>query len=127
MRYSGPDLAALQTARLLREAIEEISEALETRPELKEIKALVGISLLHRGLIHGLGFEVQPLKQGLFRKMTTSYLRLLLSVLHPEGKRRIGRRTEQLVPMRLIHTRMSLKHHFSRTRPRNKKQQVVGE
>lgn len=52
------------------------------------------------------------MEQGLFRRMTTSYLRLLLSVLHPEGKNRIGRRTEQLIPMMLIHTRASLARRF---------------
>ncbi|WP_028560560.1 YkoP family protein [Paenibacillus pinihumi] len=113
IRTSGPDLAAIQSARLLRKSMQQISRAFDSQPEFRRVSALVGISLLHRGLIHGLGFETQTMKPDLFQKITTSYLRLLLSALHPEGRGRIGRRTEVLIPMRLVHTRMSLNTRFS--------------
>ncbi|MFF3923968.1 YkoP family protein [Paenibacillus lactis] len=112
IRTEGPDLAALKIARLGRRSMKLISRAYADQFEFNEVRALVGITLLHRGLTHGLGFEMQAMKQGLFRKLTTSYLRLLLSVLHPEGMNRIGRRTEQLIPMMLIHTRASLARRF---------------
>lgn len=112
IRTEGPDLAALKIARLGRRSMKLISRAYADQSEFNEVRALVGITLLHRGLTHGLGFEMQAMEQGLFRRMTTSYLRLLLSVLHPEGKNRIGRRTEQLIPMMLIHTRASLARRF---------------
>ena len=53
------------------------------------------------------------MKPDLFQKLTTSHLRMLLSVMHPDGKNRIDRRTELLVPMMLIHTRSSLMKRFS--------------
>jgi len=112
IRTEGPDLAALKIARLGRRSMKLISRAYTDQSEFNEVRALVGITLLHRGLTHGLGFEMQTMKQGLLRRLTTSYLRLLLSVLHPEGKNRIGRRREQLIPMKLVHTRASLARRF---------------
>ncbi|WP_019910211.1 YkoP family protein [Paenibacillus sp. HW567] len=113
IQAEGSNRAALQTARMLRQSMRQINEAFETQNEFKQVKAVLGITLLHRGLTHGLGFEQQNLQPGFFRRMTTIYLRLLLSALHPEGRERIGRRTEQLVPMRLVHSRASLKQRFS--------------
>lgn len=113
IRAEGPDRAALKIARLGRKSMQQISRAYESQSEFSEVNALVGITLLHRGLTHGLGFEHQAMKPDLFQKLTTSYLRMLLSVMHPEGKSRIDRRTELLVPMKLIHTRSSLRKRFS--------------
>lgn len=114
IRTEGPDRAALKTARLARKAMQQISEAFEGQAEFRHVKALVGVTLLHRGLTHGLGFEQRPLKSGVFQRMTTAYLRLLLSVMHPEGKKRVGRNTEKLIPMMLIHSRETLKNRFSK-------------
>ncbi|OME95370.1 polysaccharide deacetylase [Paenibacillus lautus] len=113
IRSEGPDRAALKIARLARKSMLQISRAYEGQSEFSEVRALVGITLLHRGLTHGLGFEHQAMKPDLFQKLTTSYLRMLLSVMHPDGKSRIDRRTELLVPMMLIHTRSSLMKRFS--------------
>jgi hypothetical protein len=113
IQSEGSDRAALQTARMLRKSMKQINEAFESHSEFQQAKALMGITLLHRGLIHGLGFEQQSIKTGIFERLTTMYLRLLLSAMHPEGRQRISRRTEQLVPMLLIHSRSSLKNRFS--------------
>lgn len=112
IKTHGSDRTALKTARLVRKSMQQISEAFTNQPEFSEVRALVGITLLHRGLTHGLGFEQQPMKPSLLQRMTTAYLRLLLSVLHPEGNKRIGRKTEQLIPMMLIHSRGSLRNRF---------------
>ncbi|WP_246059693.1 YkoP family protein [Paenibacillus lautus] len=113
IRSEGPDRAALKIARLARKSMLQICRAYEDQSEFSKVSALVGITLLHRGLTHGLGFEHQAMKPDLFQKLTTSYLRMLLSVMHPDGKSRIDRRTELLVPMMLIHTRSSLLKRFS--------------
>ncbi|WP_442604423.1 YkoP family protein [Paenibacillus sp. KN14-4R] len=113
IQSEGSDRAALQTARMLRKSMKQINEAFESQSEFRQVKALLGITLLHRGITHGLGFEQQQMKPGVFERITTIYLRLLLSAMHPEGRQRISRRTEQLVPMLLIHSRASLKNRFS--------------
>ena len=99
IRAEGPDRAALKIARLGRKSMHQISRAYESQSEFSEVNALVGITLLHRGLTHGLGFEHQAMKPDLFQKLTTSYLRMLLSVMHPEeephrSKNRIARSDE---------------------------------
>lgn len=113
IQAEGSDRAALHLARMLRKSLKQIHEAFESQPEFTHVKAILGITLLHRGLTHGLGFEQQHLKAGIFQRVTTIYLRLLLSALHPEGRQRINQRTEQLVPMLLIHSRASLKNRFT--------------
>ncbi|SDL87935.1 YkoP family protein [Paenibacillus jilunlii] len=113
IQSEGSDRAALRTARMMRQSMRQINEAFESQSEFKQVKALMGITLLHRGITHGLGFEQQAMQPGLFRRMTTIYLRLLLSALHPEGKHRVSQHTEKLVPMLLIHSRASLKNRFS--------------
>lgn len=112
LRDSGSGRAALITARLARESLQQISEAMETRPEMAQVKAITGVTLLHRGLTHGLGFEVHTLQSRWFERVSSAYLRLLLRMMHPDGKRRIRRRSEKLVPMMLIHTRSSLRGQF---------------
>ncbi|MEC0239365.1 polysaccharide deacetylase [Paenibacillus dokdonensis] len=110
-REVGADRAALLTARMLRRSMKQISHAMETDPELAQVKALTGITLLHRGIIHGLGFELHPLDSKGFRMFSTYYLRLLLRVLHPVGRRRMKQNAPKLVPKMLMMTRQSL---FSR-------------
>lgn len=124
IRSEGPDRAALKIARLARKSMLQISRAYEDQSEFSKVSALVGITLLHRGLTHGLGFEHQLMKPDLFQKLTTSYLRMLLSVMHPDGKSRIDRRTELLVPMMLIHTRSSLLKRFSMADKRPSREEV---
>lgn len=103
---------ALMIARLTRGAMRQICAEMQRNPRLSQVKALQGITLLHRGITHGLGFETHHVEQGFFRTFTTSYLRLLLTVFHPNNRRRIVPHTEKLVPMRLVMTRSSLIRRF---------------
>lgn len=109
----GPDRAALMTARMLRRSMKQISLALQTEDQLMEVKALTGITLLHRGIIHGLGFELHPLESKGFRVFSTYYLRLLMRVLHPVGRERTKQNTAKLVPRMLLMTRESLMERYS--------------
>ncbi|MGN7358632.1 YkoP family protein [Paenibacillus sp. SAF-054] len=109
----GPDRAALMTARMLRRSMKQISLALQTEAQLMEVKALTGITLLHRGIIHGLGFELHPLESKGFRVFSTYYLRLLMRVLHPVGRERTKQNTAKLVPRMLLMTRESLMERYS--------------
>lgn len=108
----GADRAALQTARQVRASLKAISKALESRMEMMHVRAVVGVTLLHRGLTHGLGFEEMCLPSKRFEKLTTFYLRLLLRFMHPEGIERINRSKEKLTPLMLIYTRSALIQKF---------------
>lgn len=119
LKTRGSDRAALRVARMASDSMKQIARSTEERPEMSQIKALVGITLLHRGITHGLGFEQHKVKSGIFERLTTSYLRLLLSVMHPEGSKRIDRRKEKLVPIMLVHSRDSLRKRFLPPHERN--------
>lgn len=108
----GTDRAAIRVARMAAESMRQISHAMALHPQLSQAKALIGVTLLHRGLTHGLGFEQHEMHSRMFRFFTTMYLRLLLSVMHPEGGKRIDKRKEQLVPIMLVHTRGTLRARF---------------
>ncbi len=108
----GANRAALRTARLARASLKEIASALERKPELAGVKALVGVTLLHRGLTHGLGFEQRALPSKAYEMATTLYLKLLLRFLHPEGLGRSERCREKLTPVLLVCTRESLRTTF---------------
>ncbi|MDB5085901.1 MAG: polysaccharide deacetylase [Bacilli bacterium] len=107
LRQEGSDRVALTLSRMVRDALIEMSKAIDTTPELAKVKAFTGITLLHRG-IRGLGFELHQLKSNWFRNFSMLYLRFLLRVFHPHGKKRVSHSRQKLVPMMLVMTRESL-------------------
>lgn len=112
-RKFGVDRAALKTAREVRASMKEIGEALDTRMEMAQVKALVGVTLLHRGLTHGLGFEQHRLPSKRFEVITTLYLRLLMRFMHPDGLRHIDRNREKLTPILLVSSRSAFCQKFN--------------
>lgn len=110
--YSA-DRAALRTARMLHDAMKQISRELDSNPELIKVQALTGITLLHRGIIHGIGFEQHPIESKWQQRLCEMYLRFLLLVLHPEGKQRVQHSTEKLSPMMLVISKQSLKERYT--------------
>jgi len=104
---------ALTIARMARISMRQICAEIQSNPKLSQVKALQGITLLHRGIIHGLGFEKHEIEAGQFRTFSTSYLRLLIRVFQPGAKERIDQHAERLVPMRLVLTRRMLVQRFS--------------
>lgn len=110
----GADRAALLTARMLRRSMKQISAAMGTDRDLGAVKALTGITLLHRGIIHGLGFELHPLESKGFRMFSTYYLRLLLRVLHPVGRERMKQNAPKLIPKMLLMSRAALSARYGK-------------
>jgi len=113
-REMSPSRAALLTARQARDDMRCIQAALESHSELVQVRALTGITLLHRGLLHGLGFELQRLPSRMEERVCAFYLRMLLLFLHPEGGRRVAGNGGKLMPMRLVHSRTSLRRQFAK-------------
>ncbi|CAI6049040.1 YkoP family protein [Cohnella sp. JJ-181] len=113
----GADRAALKTARLARASLRRIAEAMESDPRLGRVKGLLGTTLLHRGLVHGLGFELRPMPSRRMERWTAAYLQTLLRFLHPAGSLRMRGGKAKLVPMRLIHSRQSLQRSMGGIKP----------
>lgn len=63
----------------------------------ENVKALYGISILHRGAKQN-GFTVCDLPKGLSYHFKYFYLQMLLCILHPEGHRRLRGKSQLLVP-----------------------------
>jgi len=96
--------------RLLREverAIPDLARVLEEDPRGDKVKALYGISMIHRGA-DGLGFQTFDLPKGLFAKLTNLYLRILLSVIHPDGRKHVRKQSERLSPKIIVMAREDL-------------------
>ncbi|KEO81144.1 polysaccharide deacetylase family protein [Tumebacillus flagellatus] len=94
-----------ETRKVLKEAAVYLND-----PQNEGIKALYGISFIHRG-VEPLGFKTLSMSRGLFASATKWYLRVLLFFLHPAGGDRLKLRTDQLVPYHVVLSRQEL---FSR-------------
>ncbi|MDF2662534.1 MAG: polysaccharide deacetylase family protein [Paenibacillus sp.] len=88
---------ATQLIRRTRTLMPEISKLLLTDPKYQHVKGLYGITMIHRGT-RQLGFTVFDLPKGLFARATKTYLRFLLYVVHPHGKKRLKEKTDLLEP-----------------------------
>jgi hypothetical protein len=97
--------SALQTGiKIIREmekALPDMARELATTPNGDMVKALYGVSMIHRGG-ESLGYGTYDLPRGLFSWMTNIYLRILIRVIHPEGNDRVRTRGEKMNPRMLI-------------------------
>jgi peptidoglycan/xylan/chitin deacetylase (PgdA/CDA1 family) len=88
---------AIQIIRKTEQLMPQINKLIQNDPLFHDVKGLYGISLIHRGT-KKLGFSVIDLPKGAFSFLTQCYLRLLMYVLHPQGKKRLQSKPELLVP-----------------------------
>jgi peptidoglycan-N-acetylglucosamine deacetylase len=88
---------AIHLIRGTEQLLPQIADRIRTQFVYKDVKALYGISHIYRGT-EKLGFTVVEMQRGVFRFLTKYYLRLLLSVVHPEGRKRVEKKTELIVP-----------------------------
>ncbi|MEF3301660.1 polysaccharide deacetylase family protein [Paenibacillus sp. GYB003] len=102
---------ATQLIRRTRTLMPAISKLLLTDPQYENVKGLYGITMIHRGSKQ-LGFAVFDLPEGLFARMTRTYLRLLLYVVHPNGKERLKEKTDLLEPKIVAISKNELKTRY---------------
>jgi len=88
---------SVQLIRCMQQMMPIISDRLQHDPDFQNVRALYGISLIHRNA-QRFGFSLFDLPDGLFAKMTRAYLRFLLFAVHPDGKERLQMKTELLEP-----------------------------
>jgi hypothetical protein len=102
---------ATQLIRRTRILMPEISKLLLTDPKYRHVKGLYGITMIHRGTKQ-LGFTVFDLPDGLFARATRTYLRFLLYVVHPHGKKRLKEKTDLLEPKIVAISKNELKQRY---------------
>ncbi|MGE8205750.1 YkoP family protein [Heyndrickxia sp. NPDC080065] len=88
---------AIQLIRASEQLLVNIRPFILNHPKSEKIKGLFGVSMIHRGTKQ-LGFTVISLPKGIFAFLTKIYLRLLLLVIHPQGRQRFKTKQELLVP-----------------------------
>ncbi|KLU56127.1 xylanase deacetylase [Paenibacillus sp. VT-400] len=88
---------AIRMIRTMEQQLPDLARMVAHEPELRSAKAIYGVSMINRGP-EKFGFTIQELPPGPFSAASKVYLKLLLSVIHPAGTKRLKQRTEQLVP-----------------------------
>ncbi|RUS48630.1 polysaccharide deacetylase family protein [Cohnella sp. AR92] len=92
---------AIKIIREVQKALPDVAREIKRIDLAGEIKGTYGISTINRGA-DGLGFETFALPDGLFSKMTNWYLKLLMSIIHPEGGGRVRKHEEKLEPRIIV-------------------------
>lgn len=108
----SPVHLAIQMIRRTEQLLPQILHLLETDPLYRDVKGLYGISLIHRGP-EQLGFTILDLPKGIFSFFTRFYLRILMAVIHPQGKDRLKTKTDLLVPKIIAISRKELMNRYA--------------
>ncbi len=104
---------AIQMIRQVEQLLPQISQLITSNPQYKDVKALNGVTMIHRGTKQ-LGFTVIDLPKGIGSQCTRLYLKLLLAVIHPEGRQRLQVKKELLVPKMIVMSTKELNKRYSK-------------
>jgi peptidoglycan/xylan/chitin deacetylase (PgdA/CDA1 family) len=102
---------AITALREIQKGLPALARLLHSEKEYHRVKALIGITLLHRGTKR-LGFTTYDLKPGLFSKLTRYYEKFLLALFHPGGHQSLRRYREELTPKYVVITREELMRRY---------------
>ena len=92
---------AIQMIRTTEQLLPKILLIILNHPNYEKSKSIYGVSMIHCGT-KKFGFTVNNLPRGPFSFFTKIYLRLLLSVVNPQGKDRLKNKAEHLVPKMIV-------------------------
>lgn len=110
---------AIRLIREVEKVLPEMARTLEHAPRGDKVTALYGVSMINRGA-EGLGFQTFDLPKSLFSWSANWYLKFMLSVIHPDGGKRVREHGERLSPRMLLMDREELLAWKNRTgRQRN--------
>ena len=96
----------IKTLRLVQKSLPGLAEYLAMHPKSQQVKVIVGTSFLHRG-VKKLGFDVFPVPNNWVFRWKRFYLKILLSLLHPQGRQRLHKNPAELTIKRIY---ISCKH-----------------
>jgi len=103
--------AALIALREVRSELPAVAQLLHKDNRYRHIKALLAITLLHRGTEH-LGFTAYDMQQGPLRTLISWYERWLLGLYHPGGFKKLGSYRDKLGPNNVVMTRQDLMQRY---------------
>lgn len=99
-----PLAAGLRMLREIEYALPQLADQLAADPEAQNIKAVYGVTMIHRGADR-LGFQVIPIPDGMFARASSIYLNLLMKVLtNPklQNKRKSSNSTNKKLTPRIL-------------------------
>ncbi|WP_019123493.1 YkoP family protein [Brevibacillus massiliensis] len=91
---------ALLLRRYSQQSLPQLAKLLAEHPRAREVKGIVGTTLLYRG-VEPFGFSVSDVPINWFFRYKRWYLKLMLSILHPEGRKRVRKGQQDLALKRV--------------------------
>lgn len=91
----------LVVAREVRRSLPALAAFLDQHPRSTRIKALMGVTLLNRG-VEPFGFSVAKVPDTRWFRFKNWYMRWMMVICHPDGIQRLARREEAMVIKRVI-------------------------
>lgn len=95
----------LRLALLLRRhimlSLPKLAAHLEKMENKEHIKGIVGTTMLHKG-VEPIGFSISDVPMSGWFRCKRWYLRLMLRIVHPEGKRRVQRWNQEM-PLKRVY------------------------
>ncbi|WP_229727626.1 fructosamine kinase family protein, partial [Sporolactobacillus putidus] len=85
----------------------------ETKSRNIHVKALYGVSLLHKGAKQ-FGFDVIDLPSGWTKRWIRFFMLTLLIIVHPNGSKRLTTHTRKLSPMIIVSSTESFQNNIAR-------------
>jgi len=82
--------AVLLLRRHILQSLPKLAAYLAALDEVEEIKGIVGTTMLHKG-VEPLGFSISDVPMNWFFRYKRWYLRLMVRLIHPDGKQRLAR------------------------------------
>ena len=98
---NGEMRLGLTALREIKNSLPALAKFVANHPRKDDIRGVVGTTILYRGARH-LGFHVQEVESSVFRWYKTAFFRIILSVCHPDGLRRVRYNSDRLVAKRVF-------------------------
>lgn len=92
---TNPARLGLVLRREVLNSLPYLAEFVLEHPQYQDIKGIVGTTMLHRG-VKTLGFDVMDVPETPFYVYKNWYLKLMMQLMHPDGRERIKGKEEQL-------------------------------
>jgi hypothetical protein len=93
----------LLVMREVKNSLPELADFVRHHPHGERIKALIGVTLLNRG-VEPLGFSVAEVPDTAWFRFRSWYMRWMMAFCHPDGKKRLTVRGQ---PLRLMQVMLS--------------------
>lgn len=92
----GDTRLGLMALREIRKSLPALARYVAEHPQSDRIAGIVGTTILYQGA-RPLGFHVQDIDSRLFRWYKTVFFKLILSLCHPSGFKRVRYKSDKLV------------------------------